>query len=65
MPIEVIKAKKPRLHMLYAMAPEDCKPSEANRLINNIIASEQTPLCIYHDHFLGKAGGIAFLILHT
>ena len=58
--IEVIRAKKARLHMLYALAPENCKPSEANRLINNIVLSDKTPLCIYHDHFLGKAGGLAF-----
>lgn len=58
--IKVIKAKKARLHMLYALAPQSVHPKEANRLINELISSEKTPLCVFHDHFLGQAGGTAF-----
>ena len=59
MALKIATAKKPRLFLLYTIAPEGFHPSKANQVINNLIASDDTPLCIYHDHFLGQPGGIA------
>lgn len=57
--------KKPRCFLVYALAPEGMLPSEANRLFNEFVADRNLPLVIFHDHFIGSAGGIAIFYAET
>ena len=51
--------KKPRCFLVYALAPDDILPSDANRLFNEFVSDRSLPLVIFHDHFIGKRGGVA------
>jgi hypothetical protein len=51
--------KKPRCFLVYAHAPEGMLPSEVNRMFNAFVADRSLPLVIFHDHFIGKPGGVA------
>jgi hypothetical protein len=51
--------------MVYAMAPEEIGPSQANRIFNAYTADRQLPLVIFHDHFIGAPGGIAIFYVET
>jgi hypothetical protein len=57
------RTRKPRCFLLYALAPEGLAPAEANRRLNAAIADEGLPLAVYHDHFIGQAGG--FVIFYV
>lgn len=59
------RIKKPRCFLVYAKAPEDMSPSEANRTFNNFVADLQLPLSIFHDHFIGEPGGLAIFFAQT
>ena len=52
-----IATKKPRCYLMYALAPKGTKASEANRIINEMTADLNLPLALWHDHFIGGAGG--------
>ncbi|MCI0397458.1 MAG: hypothetical protein L0332_19330 [Chloroflexi bacterium] len=54
-----MKIQKPRCFLLYALAPEGLSSAEANRLFNAAIADQRLPLVIFHDHFIGRPGGLA------
>ena len=54
-----IPSAKPRCYLLYAIAPEGVNASLANKTINELIADPETPLALWHDHFLGGPGGSA------
>ena len=57
--------RKPRCFLVYAIAPTNVAPSEANRVFNSYIEDRQLPLVIFHDHFIGSAGGVAiFYVEH-
>ncbi len=51
--------KKPRCFLLYATAPDDLPASEANRILNQMVADPSLPLALFHDHFIGQPGGVA------
>ena len=57
--------KKPRCFLVYAHAPEEMLPSEVNRLFNEFVGNRSLPLVIFHDHFIGKHGGIAVFYCET
>ena len=43
--------------MVYALAPDGMNASSANRTINELCEDPETPLALWHDHFLGGPGG--------
>lgn len=57
--------KKPRCFLVYAHAPEGLLPSEVNRLFNEFVGDRTLPLVIFHDHFIGKPGGVAIFYCET
>lgn len=59
------RIKKPRCFLVYALAPSDLTASEANHLFNAFIARPGLPLALYHDHFIGQAGGLAIFFVET
>ena len=52
-----IPTKKARCYLVYALAPDGLKAKEANRIINEMTADAGLPLALWHDHFIGQAGG--------
>ena len=50
---------RPRCYLVYALAPEGMPAAEANRLFNAYIADRRLPLPVFHDHFIGRPGGLA------
>jgi hypothetical protein len=52
-------ADSTRCYLVYALAPEGIPAAEANRLFNEYIADERRGLVVYHDHFIGRHGGLA------
>jgi hypothetical protein len=48
-----------RCYLVYAIAPEGTNAAEANRLFNEYVADERRGLVVYHDHFIGRHGGVA------
>lgn len=57
--------QKPRCFLLYALAPEGMPASEANRILNSFIGDPSLPLAIFHDHFIGQAGGVVIFYVET
>ena len=56
---------KPRCFLVYALAPVGLSPAEANRAFNEFVADLSLPLVLFHDHFIGQAGGIAIFFVET
>ena len=54
-----MKFTKPRCVLVYAIAPEELKASEANREFNDFVADRSLPLVLFHDHFIESRGGVA------
>jgi hypothetical protein len=63
--MQLPQIRKPRCFMVYAMAPDDLSPSEANRVFNAYVADRRLPLVIFHDHFIGKPGGVAIFYVEN
>ena len=61
----VFHIKKPRCFLLYAHAPEGMLPSDVNRSFNEFVDDRSLPLVIFHDHFIGKLGGVAIFYCET
>jgi hypothetical protein len=59
------RISKPRCFLLYAIAPSGLPASEANRILNAFIGDPELPLAIFHDHFIGQAGGIVIFYVET
>lgn len=59
------RIQKPRCFLLYALAPEGMTASEANRILNDFIGDPALPLAIFHDHFIGQAGGVVIFYVET
>ena len=59
------RIQKPRCFLVYALAPENLPAAEANRVFNDFIGDRALPLVIYHDHFIGQAGGLAIFYVDT
>jgi hypothetical protein len=53
------RVRKPRCYLVYALAPESLPAAEANRIFNAFVADRTLPLAVFHDHFIGRAGGVA------
>lgn len=61
----VLYLKKPRCFLVYAHTPDGMLPSDVNRLFNEFVDDRSLPLVIFHDHFIGKHGGIAIFYCET
>lgn len=59
------RIQKPRCFLLYALAPTGLPASEANRILNVFIGDPSLPLAIFHDHFIGQAGGVVIFYVAT
>ena len=59
------RIQKPRCFLLYTLAPTGMTASEANRILNNFIGDPALPLAIFHDHFIGQAGGLVIFYVET
>jgi hypothetical protein len=57
--------QKPRCFLLYTLAPEGMPASEANRILNSFIGDPSLPMAIFHDHFIGQAGGVVIFYVET
>lgn len=57
--------RNPRCFLVYALAPEGVSPAEANRLLNAYVADERRGLAVFHDHFIGRPGGVAVFFAET
>jgi hypothetical protein len=61
----VKRIQKTRCFLLYALAPSDLPAAEANRILNEFIGDSSLPLAIFHDHFIGKPGGVVIFYVET
>ena len=52
-----VPTKKPRCYLVYALAPKGVGAAKANRILNEMVADPELPLALWHDHFIGPAGG--------
>jgi hypothetical protein len=50
---------KERCHLVYALAPEGVNARDANELLNDYIGDRSRGIVVYHDHFVGRHGGVA------
>lgn len=57
--------RNPRCFLVYALAPAEVSPAEANRLLNAYVADQRRGLAIFHDHFIGRLGGVAVFFAET
>ena len=48
-----------RCHLVFALAPEDMPVRDANRLLNEYVAEGRRGVPVFHDHFVGRPGGVA------
>jgi hypothetical protein len=62
---ELRPIEKPHCILLYALAPEELSPGEANRAFNQLIADPSLPLVVFHDHFINPPGGVAIFFAHS
>lgn len=63
--MDITRLRRPRCFLVYALAPDELSPREANRIFNSFIADRRLPLPVFHDHFLGRPGGIAVFYAST
>ncbi|MCH7586716.1 MAG: hypothetical protein IIC78_01570 [Chloroflexi bacterium] len=59
------RIKKARCFLVYAKAPEDLPALEANRKFNEFVSDRSLPLILFHDHWIGQAGGVAIFYTET
>lgn len=59
MPENLKRFMKPRCYLVYALAPESLPAADANRIFNDFVGDPRLPLVVFHDHFIGQAGGVA------
>lgn len=59
------RIQKPRCFLVYALAPAELPAADANRIFNIFIGDKNLPLPLYHDHFIGQAGGIAIFYVES
>mgnify|MGYP003436684580 CR=1 FL=1 len=63
--MSISKIQKPRCFLVYALAPESLSAAEANRLFNAYVADAKRGLSLFHDHFIGRRGGMAVFFVET
>ena len=56
---------KERCYLVYALAPAEISARDANELLNDYIGDPGRGLAVYHDHFVGRHGGIAVFEIRT
>jgi hypothetical protein len=56
---------KRRCYLVYALAPKGVTAAQANDLFNEYIGDPERGLAVFHDHFIGRHGGIAVFDLQT
>ena len=56
---DVVLVVRPRCFLVIAHAPEGMSPAEANRQFNEFVEDRRLPLVLFHDHFIGRPGGVA------
>jgi hypothetical protein len=54
-----------RCHLVFALAPKGVSAREANDLFNEYIGDRERGLAVWHDHFIGRHGGIAVFDVRT
>ena len=59
------EAVKERCYLVYALAPAGVYAGQANVLFNEYIGDPARGLAVYHDHFIGRHGGIAVFEITT
>jgi hypothetical protein len=50
---------KNRCYLIYAVAPSDANVRTVNHLFNDFISDRRRGLCVFHDHFVARPGGVA------
>ena len=65
MPANLLQLRRPRCILIVAKAPPGLPPAEANRIFNEFVGSRRLPLAIFHDHFVGEAGGVAIFFAES
>ena len=63
--MDISHLRQPRCFVVYAVAPEDWSASEANQAFNDYVGDTALPLVLFHDHFIGRPGGIAVFYAET
>lgn len=56
---------KRRCYLVHALAPKGVTAAQANDLFNEYIGDPERGLAVFHDHFIGRHGGIAVFDLQT
>lgn len=59
------RVRKPRCYILLGVAPETLSAAEANRIFNEFVADRRLPLAVFHDHFIGRPGGVAIFYVEN
>ncbi len=54
-----------RCYLVYALAPLGINARQANELFNEYIGDHARGLAVYHDHFIGRHGGLAVFEVTT
>lgn len=54
-----------RCYLVYALAPEGVGAREANDRLNEYIGDSSRGVVVYHDHFIGRHGGVAVFDVRT
>jgi hypothetical protein len=54
-----------RCFLVYALAPEGVSAREANDLLNEYVGDARRGISVFHDHFIGRHGGIAVFDVRT
>ena len=65
MATRAVPTKKPRCYLVYALAPAGVKAAKANATVNAMTADPDLPLALWHDHFIGEAGGCILFYVET
>ena len=48
-----------RCYLVYALAPESVTARQANELLNEYVGDRTRGVPVFHDHFVGRHGGVA------
>jgi hypothetical protein len=62
---DMTRTTKPRCFLVYVLAPEGTSHAEANQLFNLFVGDRRLPLVVFHDHFIGRPGGVAIFFAKT
>jgi hypothetical protein len=60
-----VRTRQARCFLVYALAPDRLSAAKANNLFNQFVADGSLPLTLFHDHFIGKVGGLAIFYVSS